>query len=84
MKNNCAPFLRGQMSFPGEITKEKSKPKKFDVRHGITHHDIYIQIRKTKKAHRDVESQIEWIHLKDLKKVNPSSLLSKVLKQVEK
>ena len=81
VKNDYAPFLKGQMIFPGEIMMEKSKPKSFDVKHNITHHDIFIQINEKKNLNGE---DIQWVPLKDLKKVNPSSLLQKVLKKLEK
>ena len=81
VRNDYAPFLKGQWIFPGEISKEKSKPKDYNARHGITHHDIFIQITNKKSLN---QKDVQWVDLKDLKKINPSSLLTKVLKQVEK
>lgn len=80
IKNNYAPFLKGQMIFPGEIAKEKNKPKAYDVKHNITHHDIFVQISLRKSI---PGKNIAWVDLKDLKKVNPSSLLQKVLRKVD-
>ena len=78
IKNDYAPFLKGQMIFPGQITTQKTKPKDYDAKHSITHHDIYIKIKKTSSTIKN----IVWVDLKDLKKVNPSSLLQKVLQKV--
>lgn len=80
VKNDYAPFLKGQMIFPGEISMEKNKPKAYDAKHNITHHDIFIQISQRKSI---AGKNIEWVDLKELKKVNPSSLLQKVLHKVE-
>lgn len=80
IKNDYAPFLKGQMIFPGEISKEKNKPKAYDVKHNITHHDIFVQISLRKSI---PGKNIAWVNLKDLKKVNPSSLLQKVLHKVD-
>lgn len=80
IKNDYAPFLKGQLIFPGEISYEKTKPKDYDVKHNITHHDIFIQILQRKSLSG---KNLEWVALKDLKKVNPSSLLQKVLRKVE-
>lgn len=79
IKNDYAPFLKGQMIFPGEISKEKNKPKAYDVKHNITHHDIFVQISQPKSLSG---KNITWVDLKGLKKVNPSSLLQKVLSKV--
>ncbi|MBC7370403.1 MAG: A/G-specific adenine glycosylase [Bdellovibrionaceae bacterium] len=81
VQNNYAPFLKGQWIFPGKVQTSKDKPKKFDVKHFITHHDIFIQIQKDSKNPK-ASPEIKWVELKDLKKVNPSSLLTKVLQKV--
>lgn len=78
VENNYAPFLKGQMIFPGSIVTQAKKPKTFDLKHGITHHDIYIQIEKS-PASTIKSKDIKWIQIKDLKKINPSNLLQKVL-----
>lgn len=78
--NDYAPFLKGQMIFPGEIALEKNKPKAYDAKHNITHHDIFIQISKKKSlSNKDVQ----WVNITELKKINPSSLLQKVLHKVD-
>lgn len=82
VQNNYAPFLKGQFLFPGEVLTTQEKPKKFDVKHFITHHDIYIQIRKDYRLESSAKN-IKWVELKKLKQVNPSSLLTKVLKKVD-
>lgn len=79
VKNDYAPFLKGQLIFPGEISYEKNKPKAYDAKHNITHHDIFIQINQRKSL---AGKHLQWIELKNLKKVNPSSLLQKVLHKV--
>lgn len=80
IKNDYAPFLKGQMIFPGEIALEQDKPKAYDAKHNITHHDIFIQITQKKTL---AGRNIQWVELKELKKVNPSSLLQKVLAKVD-
>lgn len=82
VQNNYAPFLKGQWIFPGQVLTSKQKPKKFDVKHFITHHDIYIQIQKDSLLPKS-SPQTRWVELKKLKQVNPSSLLTKVLEKVE-
>jgi A/G-specific adenine glycosylase len=79
VKNNYAPFLKGQLIFPGEISMKKNKPTSFDAKHNITHHDIFIQISKDLQLPK---KDVEWIKISELKKVNPSSLLQKVLHKV--
>ena len=50
VKNDYAPFLKGQWIFPGKIYIQKDKPKDFDLRHSITNNDIYIKIIPAKKS----------------------------------
>jgi len=45
-----APFLKNQLLFPGSFSRLLKKPTHFDLRHSITHHDIYIQIDYKKKT----------------------------------
>lgn len=82
VQNTYAPFLKGQWIFPGKVLTQEKKPKNFDVKHFITHHDIYIQIDKDSRTPKSSKT-IQWVELKNLKQVNPSSLLTKVLKKVE-
>ncbi len=82
LPNQYAPFLKGQLIFPGSVSQEKKKPKTFDLKHGITHHDIYIQIESSQKKPVKLKSQeLQWIAIKDIKKVSPSNLLQKVLQR---
>lgn len=82
VQNTYAPFLKGQWIFPGKVLTQEKKPENFDVKHFITHHDIYIQINKDSRAPKTSKTT-QWVELKNLKQVNPSSLLTKVLKKVE-
>ncbi len=80
VQNDYAPFLKGQPIFPGTIKQQEQKPKTFDLKHGITHHDIYIRIEHLSSSPvKSKTGEIQWVSIKDLKKVNPSNLLTKVL-----
>lgn len=79
IKNDYAPFLKGQMIFPGSISYQETKPKDYDVKHNITHHDIFIRIKRPLKKNQN----LEWVKLEELARVNPSSLLKKVLNKLE-
>lgn len=82
LPNNYAPFLKGQLIFPGSIKQQNQKPKTFDLKHGITHHDIYIRIENSpEKPIKSNAKELQWIAIKDIKKVSPSNLLQKVLQQ---
>lgn len=86
IQNNYAPFLKKQWIFPGSVEMTRRKPKEFDLKHFITHHDIYVRVNSSKsetqqgKQKWSAKNSIQWIPIKDLTKWNPSSLLQKVLK----
>lgn len=83
--NHTAPFLKKHWIFPGSFTKAKSKPKSYSTKHTITHHEIFIQLDPKNKLMKTEMSLLkkdqQWVHTKDLSKVNPSILLQKVLQQ---
>lgn len=84
VENHYAPFLKGQWIFPGQVLTPEEKPEKFDGKHSITHHDIFIQLQKSLDRKTRSKENLRWVPLKDLKKVNPSSLLTKVLSIAER
>ncbi len=76
IENNYLPFLKGQLIFPGTALKQNKKPKKYDVKHGITHHDIYVRVNKLNVTG---QKKVKWIEINQLQKINPSSLLQKII-----
>ena len=80
--NAATPFLKKMMFPHGKAEKIKGKPKKFDIKHGVTKYDIYISIETPTKALNSKENT--WVHLKEIKKVNPTSLMTKILNFIEK
>lgn len=80
--NNYTPFLKGQIIFPGKIKKHTEKPKNFDLSHGITHHQIYIRVHQDSEISFNKAEQIQWLKIEDIKKVNPSNLLQKIINKL--
>jgi A/G-specific adenine glycosylase len=79
--NEATPFLKKMMFPMGQAQKLEAKPKKFDLKHGVTKYDIYISIdTKNKKKHKEGS----WVELSQIKKVNPTSLMTKILNFLEK
>ena len=80
IKNNYAPFLKGHWILPGQTRLLKQKPKTYDFKHSITHHDIYV---KAKYCQRFAQKKISlrWISKKSLAGVAPSNLIVKTLGQ---
>lgn len=81
VRNDYAPFLKGQMLFPGVAQRMSQKPKKYDLKHGITHHDIYIQLASPIDLIEAKKKDYEWVKINDLQKTNPSKILQKVLEK---
>lgn len=79
VQNAELPFLKGHLVFPGKISLSKTRPKKFDLKHGITHHDIYVQIRRSKTTKIKMARDAQWVSIDNLKSVSPSKLLQKIL-----
>lgn len=86
VENSYAPFLKGHLIWPGVVERKNKAPKKFDFRHSVTCHDIFvivngnkIELRKSKNQASKKEKNIKWIPLKNLKQVAPTSLVQKAL-----
>lgn len=81
-KHPC-PFLKKQWLPPGSIKQLKRIPVKYDLKHSITHHNIYIQI--SQKPTQKPSSKGSWISLKKVPSLAPTSLINKIfsLKQQE-
>lgn len=85
IKRKDLSFLRNHWVLPGPAQRLSSPPKKFDFRHGITHHDIFIKLdRQTRNPSSLGADKGRWVRLKDIPKVSPTSLLAKTLKHLEK
>lgn len=75
-KNETAPFLRGQWLLPGQAQQVSKKPKTFDYRHSITHHDIFVTVRL---GARKILDNDKWVQLQDIRQHIPASLVQKAL-----
>lgn len=76
-KNEYSPFLKGTWVPPGSAHKVNTKPSKFDIKHSITHHQIYINLKKVKQS----KMKLNYFKISDLKKINPASVLTKILQK---
>ena len=77
VQNDYAPFLRGQLIFPGKVQRLQRAPKQFAYRHTITHHDIFVVLEKRQT---NVGKDFTWIARQDISKRNPASLIAKALR----
>ncbi len=79
-QEHFCPFLKKSWLFPGSIQKKKTPPQRYVLKHSITHHDIFVCL--SKKQIPKISS-IKWQTIRDIQKINPSSLLQKILKKSE-
>lgn len=75
--NPRLPFLKNQWLLPGTAQKVNQKPKSYDFKHTITHHDIFVTIARRVSRLEEIESK--WIPLKEIKQHVPVSLVQKAL-----
>jgi len=78
LKNNYAPWLKGQLIWPGKVKKLKSAPKKFVYKHSVTHHYIYVKIKESK--HKPIGAVM--MSPRIMKKKIPQSLIQKTFNYV--
>jgi A/G-specific adenine glycosylase len=81
--NDYAPFLKGHWILPGSVERLKAKPKSFDYRGTVTHHDIFVSVAhvegtKWKKSF----SESKWVPLAALEREIPASLIRKAIARV--
>ncbi|MBC7743174.1 MAG: A/G-specific adenine glycosylase [Bdellovibrionaceae bacterium] len=79
--NTATPFLKNMMFPAGKAEITFKKPTAYDIKHGVTKYDIFIKIEK---ASLKSMGPGEWVPLSQVKKINPTSLMSKILKFIEK
>ncbi len=77
VKNEYAPFLKGQMIFPGKVIKKQKAPSVFHFRHSITHHKIYVSV--TRKKFLGKGENFIWIPMENLKERVPFSVIQKAV-----
>lgn len=74
-EDHALPFLKNHLAWPGTATRVKVKPKKFDFKHAVTHHSIYVQIEEATKLPKGLK--LKWLTKNDVKKSAPTSLVNK-------
>lgn len=78
--NDYTPFLKGQWLPPGKARKVKKAPAKNSFRHGITHHEIHVQVqRPNSPLTSSLKKKGEWADVGQIHKWNPTSLIKKII-----
>lgn len=80
--NSQTPFLKNLMLPPSEAKLLKKKPKDFHFKHGVTKYEIFVTLKKS-KVPKAGEPGL-WAKPSEISKVNPTSLMKKILSHHEK
>jgi len=80
VKNKYAPFLKDQWILPGKVVRKFEKPKRFDFKHGVTHHSIFVSVAsKTSNFVKNEKQDMIWVTPKQLKEKVPYALVQKAV-----
>ena len=82
-RNTGAPFLRGQWLLPATARRLMEKPARYDYRHSITHHDIFVTVRPELPTISEGTADLRWVELKEIRQHVPVSLVTKALLSLE-
>lgn len=81
--NKETPFLKELMLPPSKAKLLESKPKIYDFKHGVTKYEIFVSIKESKSSTQKNKTGL-WAEPEHISKVNPTSLMKKILKHLEK
>lgn len=85
IKNTYAPFLKGHWILPGQAKQTSKKPKAYDFRHSITHHDIFVTLCDSNLKMKSLKNNgLKWVPKDEIKEWIPASLVQKALSQFDK
>lgn len=79
--NTYAPFLKGHWITPGKVRKVTAAPKRFDYRHSVTHHDIFVIVDKGSDTELDPKAEVKWVPRASLKEVVPTTLIRRAIER---
>ncbi len=79
--NKEAPFLKGSLMPCFKAKKLSKPPSSWDVRHFITHHSIFVRVHKGQPGAAPPGAR--YVTMKQLRGLNPSSLLVKALAKLK-
>lgn len=81
-ENGQTPFLKNLMLPKSEAKLVTKKPKDYHFKHGVTKYEIFVTL-KSVKAPNKITTGL-WAERSDIAKVNPTSLMKKILSHQEK
>ena len=75
-----SPFLKNVYFPESTLKKVSKKPKNFHIKHGVTKYDLYISVESpTAALSPALLKQGRWVKLDQVKQLNPTSLMTKIL-----
>lgn len=81
LENSSTPFLKKNWLPPSTAQKLKSKPKKYDLKHGVTKFDIFckVLITETSPGPKSKSTTGRWVNVNKIAEINPTSLMKKII-----
>lgn len=78
-------FLQKKWVLPGRATQMKTKPKDFHYKHNITHHEIFVSVKKSKqRPNVSPKLQDQMVALSKVNEISPFSLVQKAIHHIIK
>ena len=83
-ENGETPFLKKMMLPQSTAIKITEKPKSYAFKHGITKYDLFIDLKPVNKKlkTRPSVTLAQWVDIKTVSQINPTSLMKKILERV--
>lgn len=80
-ENLTTPFLKKNWLPISTAQKLKSKPKKYDLKHGVTKFDIFCKVSVSEKSAGPKSKEIpgKWVNVNKVAEINPTSLMKKII-----
>jgi A/G-specific adenine glycosylase len=80
-QNTATPFLKNNWLPLSTAKKINQKPKNYDLKHGVTKFNIFCTVKQNSKASvpKSVIATGQWIKITDVPKLNPTSLMKKII-----
>lgn len=79
VENPEVSFLSNKWVFPGVAQKVEKKPKEFSYKHTITHHEIYVNVKKSMIMPKQKPTSSIYVKAENLSQKSPFSLMKKAL-----
>ncbi len=80
-ENTSTPFLKKNWLPVSNAKKVLTKPKKYDLKHGVTKFDIFCNVKINQKipGPKSVSEDGRWVNVSEIQKINPTSLIKKII-----